>query len=257
MKRHSNSWQLGMYNTAFARTTIGSKAMRQLAEKQVSFLEFALDLEPGARILDVPCGTGRHSVLFAHKGYQVTGIDISRDCLALAKRQAAHRNVRYRHGDMADLSTYRGQFDAVLNLFTSFGYFATDRENEAVLQQMKRALRPGGRLVLNLLDRDFVLPIYNPARWHQEGSVLSIETSKYDPKTKYNESHWTILETKGAKKPKLLHHHYHRIRLYSRSEILRMLKKAGFRRIQVFGDFDGHPYRKGKSTHPIYIASAD
>lgn len=250
-----NSWQNTMYNSAFAQSTIGSPKMRRLAEHQVAFLERVLALEAGARILDVPCGTGRHSRLFASKGYKVTGVDISRDCVAIARRQGQHANARYQRGDMSKLEKFRGRYDAVLNLFTSFGYFATDGENLAVLKQLKNALKPDGRLVLNLIDRDWLLPIYQPARWHEDGGVLHIEASRYDPKTKYNESHWTALDVRG-RKPKLLHHHYHRIRLYSQPEILKMLKTGGFRRIEVYGDFDGRPYREGRSTHPIYIASS-
>jgi SAM-dependent methyltransferase len=250
--RNSNSWHRSLYGTEFARRTIGSERFADLAEKQVDFLLSVLEPAEGARILDVPCGTGRHSVLFGRRGFRVTGIDISRDCLRLAHRQAAHRNVRYLHGDMAKLGRFRGRFDLVVNLFTSFGYFATDKQNAAVLRGMVRALNPGGRVVLNLIDREYLLPIFNPSRWSESDDLLVVESSRYEPKTKYNASHMFMVD-KRAGRVKPIHYHYHRIRIYSKPELVRLMKACGLRNIKVFGDFEGNKYVKGKSSHPVYI----
>lgn len=249
---NKNAWHLKMYDTAFAKSSIGSKRFVELAKKQVEFLDSILDLSPHSKILDVPCGTGRHSVLLARRGYDVTGVDISRDCLKIAKSDFAHKNVHYLHGDMSRLQKFHGNFDAVLNLFTSFGYFSTDKENEVVLRQMAQSLRPGGKLVLNLIDRDWLMGIYQPVRWFEEKGVLTMEASNYDPKTTYNESQMVIID-KRKSKPILKHYHYHRVRLYSKPEILHLMRKVGLRDIKVWGDFDGNRYSKGESTHPIYI----
>lgn len=249
---NKNAWHLNMYDTEFAKSSIASKRFVELAKRQVDFLDSVLDLSSSSKILDVPCGTGRHSVLFARRGYDVTGVDISRDCLKIAKSDSAHKNARYVYGNMAQLQKFRGKFDVVLNLFTSFGYFATDKENEAVLKQMTQALKPGGKLVLNLIDRDWLMKIYQPVRWFEENGILTMEASNYDSATKYNESQMVIIDKRKAK-PILKHYHYHRVRLYSNAEMLRMLKKAGLRNIKVWGDFDGNRYSKGTSTHPIYV----
>lgn len=235
-------------------SALGSKRFLDLAKKQVAFLDSTLNLTPKAKILDAPCGLGRHSVLFAQKGYQVTGIDISKDCIKVANKDFKHRNVTYRLGNMADLGKYKGQYDAALNLFTSFGYFHSDKENEYVLRGMYYAIKPGGKVVLNLIDRDWILKIYQPARWTEEKSILTLEASRYDKITKYNESQMMMIDQR--KKPhQLLHHHYHRVRLYSKPEIVKLFKKTGFSKVQVFGDFDGNRYSKGRSTHPIYIGT--
>ncbi len=241
-----------MYNEAFARASIGSPAFIKLAKTQVDFLLSILELPKRGQILDVPCGVGRHSVLFARKGFGVTGIDISEDCLKIAKKSFSHQNVRYRSGDMQDLSPFRDQFDCALNLFTSFGYFHTDQQNEDVLREMHQALKLGGKIVLNLIDRDWILKRYQPARWSESKGLLSIHTSRYDKSSKYNESHMVLLDQKKAQ-PQLLSHHYHRVRLYSKAEMLHLLKKVGFKKIEVYGDFSGNPYKKGSSSHPIYV----
>lgn len=252
MSNSKNAWHQTMYDTNFAIYSIGSKRFTDLAKTQVAFLSKILNLESGAKILDVPCGTGRHSMLFAKLGYRVTGVDISRDCLKIAKRRASHKNAKYLTGDMSRLKNFSGHFDAVLNLFTSFGYFYTDKENEHVLREMCRALKPGGKLVLNLIDRDWILKIYQPARWVEENGIMTLEASKFDPKTKYNESQMVMIDKRG-RKPKMLHNHYHRVRLYSKNEVVMLMKKVGLKDITVYGGFNGGKYSKGRSTHPIYV----
>lgn len=241
-----------MYDQAFAKASIGSKHFVDLAAKQTEFLDSVLQLPSGAKILDVPCGVGRHSLQFARRGYQVTGIDISSACLSIAKKRFAHRNIKYQIGDMSDLRAFKGKFDCVLNLFTSFGYFHTDKENENVLREMYRALKPGGKLVLNLIDRDWIMKAFEPVRWSFGNGILSMEASKYDRKTKYNESQFVMIDPRKSK-PLLLHYHYHRVRLYSQPEIAALFKRVGFRKLQVIGSYMGEKFRRGRSTHPIYI----
>src|SRR4051794_16197850 len=109
-------WHNSMYNQAFANASIASPRFIALAKTQVGFLDRVLNLPSHAQILDVPCGVGRHAVLFARKGYRVTGVDISRDCIKIAKKKFSHRNVKYTYGDMSKLKAYENRYDAVLNL---------------------------------------------------------------------------------------------------------------------------------------------
>jgi 2-polyprenyl-3-methyl-5-hydroxy-6-metoxy-1,4-benzoquinol methylase len=106
------------------------------------------ELEPGAEILDCPCGHGRISNLLAERGFRLTGLDATELFLERAREDAAARGVEveYVHGDMRELP-WRDRFDGLLNWFTSFGYFS-DEENKAVLRGFHDALKPGGRFVL-------------------------------------------------------------------------------------------------------------
>lgn len=243
-----NNWHKSMYDMKFASRTIGSKERTQKAKQEARFLVEELDQPPGSQWLDVACGTGRHSLLFAKANYQVTGIDISKDCLKIAKK-TPHSNLQYLHGDMSKLSKFQNQFDIVTNLFTSFGYFATEKENERVLKGMIACLKPGGIFALNAINRDYLMSIYQPARWSEDRNIMTIEASRFDPKTKYNETQLVLLDKKTGQGQ----NYYHRIRLYSKSEMVALFKKVGLRRIRVFGDFYGRKFDKLKSTHPIYI----
>ncbi len=238
-----------MYDNLFASSTIGSKAWVARSRREVDFLEGVLALKKGDAILDVPCGTGRHSFEFAKKGYRVVGVDISRACLAIARKRTSHKNVKYVNGDMSKLERYRGRFDLVTNLFSSFGYFATDKQNEAVLRGMVRALKPGGRVVINTINRTYLMNVYKPAFWMKDGKLVFVQASRYDAETKYNESYITIVDEKtGVGTAR-----YHRMRLYSPNEMIALLKKCGCDRVITWGDFDGSPLDKTKSYRPVYV----
>ena len=241
-----------MYNAAYAQSSIGSKHFVDLAKSQVEFLASELELPKGAKILDIPCGVGRHSLQFAKRGYNVTGLDISKDCIKIANKKFSHKNAVYRTGDMSRLHAHKGKYDCVLNMFTSFGYFRTDRENEMVLRQMVSALKPGGKFVLNLVDLDWLMTVFRPSAWRVDDGILSLEARIYDKNSRYIEARFAMIDLKRSK---LLHNLYHRERLYSKPEIMKLLKNAGLKNISVFGDFDGGRFKKYRSTHPIYIGT--
>lgn len=251
-KGNQDAWHQTMYDPFFAGETIGSKRYQAKAKKEVAFLLKILKLHKGSEILDVPCGTGRHSVLLARRGYYVVGVDINRYNLQTAGRQNRHRNVKYEWGNLIDLKKYGGKFDAVFNLFTSFGYFSTDQKNEKVLRQLIRALKPGGLLVMTLANRDWILKTFKPVTQLRLKSSILVGTSTYDHRKKQIESFHIIMDRNNRKSP--LPAYYHRIRLYNKTEMVRLLRKTGLHKIRVYGDIDGSPFHRSRSHHPYYVA---
>lgn len=243
-------WQAQMYDEPLAAETIASREFARIARVEAEFLIQALGLARGERLLDVPCGTGRHARVFARVGVRVTGVDLNPMLIRIARRDSKKLKVRYTVGDMQKLSTHRGRFDAVVNLYTSFGYFADERKNASVLRGMVAALRPGGRLAIHLVDRDWLLKDLKPKLVTNRHGVRTTETRVYDPRTKRIESHSAIFDREMGK----TREYSHQTRLYSKPEMVRMLKNAGLSRIQIYGDTDGSLYKKGESTHPIYVA---
>lgn len=135
---------------------------------------------PPARVLDVACGTGRHSVGLARLGYAVTGADLSPSYLALARRRARRSGakVAFVRCDMRCLGL-SGRFDAVINLWTSFGYFATPAQDIAALRSMRAALAPGGRLILEIVDGDHVRERLQSRSWSPAGRGWMLEENRW------------------------------------------------------------------------------
>jgi ubiquinone/menaquinone biosynthesis C-methylase UbiE len=130
----------------------------ELTLQQISFILNALKAPAGAKILDLCCGYGRMTHLIAkNNSYEITGFDLSEDFLEIARAEFSAPNITYVQGDMRQLP-FKNKFDAVVNLFTSFGYFETDEENERVLTQINQALKKGGLFFLDYENKfNFVL----------------------------------------------------------------------------------------------------
>lgn len=246
----NDAWHKEMYDRYFASSTIGSRRFRMLAVKEAKSLIRVLGLKAGDSILDVPCGTGRHAAVFAKHGLRVTGIDISKACLQLAREECRGRPVSLSQGDMARLSEHRNRYDAVVNLFSSFGYFATDSKNEQVLRELVSTLKPGGQIAIHLINRDWLLKVFRPVDWRIEGSKFILEGRKYDQNTHYNEAQVAVIDQRTGK-GKVYHH---RMRLYSKLEMTALMRKCGLVDIRVLGNFDGDQFSRTGSSHPIYIA---
>ena len=170
-------------------------------------------------MLDCPCGQGRHAHLLAEAGFDVDGLDYSASLLAVAKKRGSGKTLRYTEGDMRTLPRkWTGKFDAVLNLFTSFGFFDQPDDDATVLEQFARVLKPGGLLIWQGGSRDGVMARFLSRDWWStaDGTVFGQER-EFDPLSGFLEITSTWRGPTGAGE------RTHRIRLYTASELaLRM-----------------------------------
>lgn len=189
------------------------------------------------RLLDLCCGQGRHAVPLARAGYRVTGLDLSAYMLERAQEAAAEAEVKaeWVQGDMRHLP-WRERFDACINLFTSFGYFDDEEDNQQVLVQAYRALKPGGVLFLDTSNRDYYLLRLLPKAWRSCGEAIVLEETDFDPVTCRFTATFTWVE--GSQRQSLSHS----VRHYTAPELLAMLHAAGFSSMDIYGDFDGSEF---------------
>lgn len=191
--------------------------------REVSRLLEILGLPDGARILDVPCGQGRHAHLLAEAGFDVDGLDLSAELLARARTRGTGERLRYHHGDMRKLpAEWTGQFDAVLNLFTSFGFFADPADDRAVIAEFARMLRPTGMLVWHGGSRDGVMARFlHRDWWESSDGTMHAQERSFDPLSGVLsvESHWSG-DRGGGKRA-------HRIRLYTATRLAELCADAG------------------------------
>lgn len=193
--------------------------------------------EPPGDLLDVACGEGRHSVALAQAGFSVIGLDASADLLALARERAAAAGVEatFVAGDMRALP-YTDCFDAVINMFTAFGYFSDEAENQAALNGMARALKPGGRLVMELAHRDAAVSTLQANDWYEldDGTVVWMRRH-FDMVrgTLTSIDRWRDADGNEEERA-------HRIRLYTPTELAAMLRAAGLYPTAWYGSLSLH-----------------
>ncbi|MGE3989913.1 class I SAM-dependent methyltransferase [Pseudorhodoplanes sp.] len=219
-------------------------ARKPVAEKEVLTVLRASKLRPPARVLDLACGAGRHSIAFARRGFAVTGLDYSDDFLREARRAAAGEKlpVAFVHGDMRDLRAHfeTKHFDLVVSLFNSFGYFAKRSDDQRVLKEVYRILRPGGAFVINTLHAGGVAArLRVPMERGSEPvpDVFMIDRARYDKVTKETNAEWIIIDARGAK-TRVLRQRF-RQNVYSHAELKTMLRAAGFRIEHAWGPLPG------------------
>jgi SAM-dependent methyltransferase len=220
------------------------------ARRLVDLVERVARPAPGARLLDVACGRGRHALLLAARGYRVTGVDLSANAIATARRRAARQELtaRFEVADMRDLP-YEAAFDGVLNLFTSFGYFEDDREHAEAVRQMARALVPGGFLVQDFLNAERAAASLVPEderTQHAEGiGTVTVRQRRWlsngDAGRRVNKRIELCCFDHAEGEPDT-YVFTESVRLFSREDFERMYEAAGLRLEGVYGDYEGGPH---------------
>jgi ubiquinone/menaquinone biosynthesis C-methylase UbiE len=191
----------------------------------------------GGELLDAPCGFGRHSIPLARAGYRVTGVDRSGALLAEARRRAQNAHwPKFVQADYRDLPFPDQSFDAAVNLFTSLGYLG-DEEDVRVLAGIRRVLRPGGRLVLETMTRDRLVMNFSDNDWRLMGEGrLLLEQRTFDPVQGVATTTQTLIS--GADRESRTW----TVRMYTATDLVRMVERAGFSDWKAYGGFEGEPF---------------
>ena len=216
------------------------------AEEEVEAVVAALDLDPPARVLDLACGWGRHAVPLARFGFEVTGLDLSEVLLREARLDAAAARVDidWVRGDMRN-PPLTGGFDAVVSLFSSFGYGGADEDDLAVLRAVRQLLRPGGQLLLETMHRDLVAREFAERDWWPgpDGEPVLVER-EFDPVRGVSRE-W--LRWGGVEK-------YHTIRVRAASEWKVLFEQAGLTADAWYGGWELEPFSV-RSERLLIVAS--
>jgi SAM-dependent methyltransferase len=203
-----------------------------------------LDLPAGARILDAPCGEGRVARILIERGYQVVGLDGSAPLLTLAR--ASTDRARWLQGDVRELP-FAEEFDAAVVMWSSFGYF--DRAGDrAFAAGLRRALRPGGRLLLDLNSAETLLHRVDGRDWAHAGGVTALEERRFDPRSGRVFTTWTL------RRGERVEQHQASYRLYGCAELIDLLADVGFTDARPYGGFHGEPFRVG-AAHLVLVAA--
>lgn len=205
-------------------------------DAEVSALVSLLGLDQPKKILDLACGFGRHTNRLAALGHSMTGVDSSPGFLEIARNDANQKNlnVRYTQADMRTIE-FKDEFDYVMILYTAFGYFP-DNENQQILINACHALRRGGYLIFDTPNRDSIVKDIPPFLVMEKEGNLMIDRFTFDglQGRLYNKR---IVFRDGVRKDKP-----NFVRLYNPNELAVLLPRAGLQMHHLFGGFDGREY---------------
>jgi len=214
---------------------------------ELAALERLCPLTPGARLLDLACGTGRHSVPLAERGHRVTGLELSPLYVQKARERAARKGVEveFVQQDMRALD-YQGEFDGVLCMFNSFGYFDAS-DNRRVLQLVRRALKPGGWLFLDVLDHGHISRNQHDGRTVQGSGFILFETSRV-------ENGVNIVYQRLTRPNLPVQEQTVALTIYTPGELQALLEECGFELGGQWGDLEGGAPATATTTRLLTLA---
>ena len=204
-------------------------------EEEVAFIVDVLDLQPGAVVLDLCCGQGRHGQLLAAQGVKVIGVDSSEFLLKNVAKSAAHLHVV--KGDMRHIPI-QGGCDVAINLYTSFGFFE-EEDNRRVLREVASTLKPGGKFLLDYWNPYAVLQLNHTRNWWWvSDALLALAVVEYDAAAGYLSDYRTIVELSTGEVRDLVN----RVRFYFPMELQSLLAEVNLKVCALYGDFDHSPF---------------
>jgi SAM-dependent methyltransferase len=223
---------------------------KQDAKAQVDGALAILQIPERSEILDLCCGFARHALELARRGYRVTGLDLCQQFLDMARKTADEEGLEIAlvRSDMRRIP-FENRFDAVINMFTAWGYFEEDEENLDVFRQVAKALRPGGKFLLDQPNWPNLWTRFRPRDWdlHEDGLVV-LRERKPDWLNGRLRERQIVIEPDGARSEHTLS-----TATYTPGDVARMLRQAGLEVKALYGGLDGGDFGLA-STRAVYLA---
>jgi SAM-dependent methyltransferase len=237
-------WFKDWFNSPYYHLLYNNRDEKEAAafiDKLLAYLQPA----PGALMLDVACGRGRHARYLADKGFDVTGIDLSIESINAA-RKLERDNLHFFQHDMR-LPFRINYFDVVFNFFTSFGYFDTQRDNDNALRMLKNSLKPGGRVVLDYLNSPYVAAHLVPSE------VKEVDHVVFDISREMEDNRF-LKEIKILDPDKPLRAVFtESVKAFTRADFESMFARQGLRILDIFGDYHFNAYDETRSPRMVII----
>ena len=241
----NKNWYVDWFNSTYYHQLYINRDETE-AEQFIQKITEHLSIPTNAHILDIACGRGRHSISLNNLGYSVTGIDISEESIAYANQYAKDNLSFYVH-DMR-LPFWMNYFDVAVNLFTSFGYFKTVREDDAAIRTITKSLKPGGLFIFDYLNAVTV------SKKLQAESYKLINGTKF-----YIKRHQT--DTHFFKEIKVVHPsldapliHTEKVAKFTFADFERMFQKQGLSIIHQYGNYNLDEFKEDESPRLILVA---
>jgi len=197
-----------------------------------------LKITPGDRILDLACGAGRISLELASRGFKVTGVDRTRSYLDRASEQAKKESldIEFIQEDMRTFKR-KEEFNAVISMFTSFGYFEDAEEDKQVVANVCDSLKSGGSFLIETHGKETLAKIFRERDWNEnEDGVIVLQERRVSQNWSWMWNRWIMLKGNERIEGEVSH------RLFAATELIALLIDGGFSQADAFGGIDGSPY---------------
>ncbi len=246
LKKNLKPWYEEVFDEDYLRTLPFMTAQQTLRE--TAFIKEVLSPPAEGEILDVACGYGRHAIEFGQRGFHVTGLDLSLPLLIRAADEAQRRglSINFAHADMREMA-YENQFDAAYCVLTSFGYF-DEETNLRVASSICRALKPGGRFLVDTINRDYIVSDLPSRVWWEGDGCVVLEEVDFD----FNTSRVMIRRSIVFGDGRQMEHDIS-IRAYSLHELGRILRRAGFQVLEVSGSLASRRPFLGSASRQVVL----
>ena len=259
LERHlPEEWWRTLFNSVYLKTDGDVVENDENTANEVDQLIRIAGLEPNDRILDLCCGQGRHSLELANRGFRhVVGVDRSRYLIRLARKRAKEKslNVSFHEGDARRFRLKKNDFHCAAVMGNSFGYFEREEDDLAVLDAVKRALAPGGTLVLDLADGAWMKRNFSPRSWEwiDDTHFVCRERSLASDNRRLISREVVVHAERGV-----IVDQFYAERLYSRNEIRQLLSDAGLANIREHAELEAGSDRNqdlGMMAHRLLVSA--
>jgi SAM-dependent methyltransferase len=245
MESHERDWFSDQNYWEANRSFIWPEKRIEMSGIACEHISALLRMKPGDSILDLACGFGRHSLVLSGLGYSVTGVDLNPRFVAEAASKACEMGAKARFlcSDMREFVEDEA-FDHIILLYNSFGYFQDQADDERVISNCFRSLRPGGKLLLQCTPRDLIKankPSGHSRYWHEEADgAIRLEESVVNQEWTWHTTRWIVI--RGSQRSE----YSYGLRLYDSNELTDLLVAGGFSSVVPYGDLGGKPYEQGR-----------
>ena len=228
-------WGQGFFDEEMCKTLFTDRIVEH-AKKECNFIEDVLDIPKGSKILDVGCGIGRHAVELAKRGHKLTGLDYSSTFLKKGKIYAKKEGVdiKFIERDMRYLP-FKEEFDAVINMCTSFGYFEEEKDHLEVLRGIAHALKPKGKFLLDTVNKEYLIRHFQKKDWDKINDIFVLKEKELDLEHNRINGKWVFIEGEKRKECFLSLH------IFTLGELISLLNKAGFNINTHCGNYEKEP----------------
>jgi SAM-dependent methyltransferase len=240
---NSKEWFADWFDTSYYHTLYKSRNDEEAAKFISNLLTF-LELEKDSKVLDLACGKGRHSITLNQHGYNVFGVDLSPNSISIA-REKQNETLSFAVHDMREVIK-DVKFSAIFNLFTSFGYFDTLRDNECVIRSIHEMLEVNGYLIIDFMNAQKVIENLVESEVKVVDGIAFYLTRNYDGTHIFKNIHFNADDQEF--------NYTERVQALKEKDFVQLLTENNFEIIRTFGDFSLNVFNEKTSDRLIIIA---